>query len=80
MHGSASDKPEHQAEYTTRRAWDGMELRQTPHPEGDSVGGPQGWVHEFALKLKDGYDTQLGSSGVELSGGQRQRISFARAE
>jgi ATP-binding cassette subfamily B protein len=34
---------------------------------------------EFIDKLPHGYDTPVGSRGVELSGGQRERISLARA-
>jgi ATP-binding cassette subfamily C protein len=31
------------------------------------------------LRLPEGYETRLGSSGTALSGGQRQRIALARA-
>lgn len=36
-------------------------------------------AHEFIMRMPDGYDTRIGSSGRELSGGERQRISIARA-
>lgn len=35
--------------------------------------------HDFIMKMEDGYDTVVGSSGNHVSGGERQRISIARA-
>ncbi len=37
------------------------------------------YAHEFIMKLKNGYDTNLQEQGVILSGGEKQRIAIARA-
>jgi len=36
-------------------------------------------IHDLAMSLDSGYDSQIGDDGCFLSGGQRQRIGLARA-
>ena len=38
----------------------------------------QAQVHEFVLRLPDGYKSMVGERGLKLSGGEKQRVAIAR--
>jgi ABC-type transport system involved in Fe-S cluster assembly fused permease/ATPase subunit len=38
----------------------------------------QAQVHDFVLRLPEGYNTRVGERGLKLSGGEKQRVAIAR--
>ncbi len=53
--------------------------RQRASPANVLAAARAAGVDEFAERLPEGYETQVGARGSRLSGGQRQRVQIARA-
>jgi ABC-type multidrug transport system fused ATPase/permease subunit len=57
----------------------GLPERTTDHEKRIAEAASLAELDDFVRSLPQGYETVLGTRGINLSGGQRQRIAVARA-
>ena len=61
--------------------WRRTSARFDPDAKSEAIiaAAKEAGVHEMIIKMREGYDTQIGEQGTALSAGQAQRVALARA-